>query len=259
MAIHFHDERNKNSYTTRIADKQWITLIKQLLNGQWIQQAADIGCGGGIYSKALCTLGIPKVVGVDYSEPMLAAARENCRDYPQIQFLHGDATALNIAPNKLDLVLERALIHHLSELKSSFTEVYRVLKKGGVFIIQDRTMEDVFKEGNKEHIRGWFFAKFPHLKEIENARRFASSEVRTALEETGFKIVEERKLLETRRVYKSKEALGEDLRQRTGRSILYELSDSQLQVLVDYISSRLPMQKEIREKDYWTVWKAVKV
>ncbi|MFP3359809.1 SAM-dependent methyltransferase, partial [Planococcus sp. SIMBA_143] len=103
-------------------------------------------------------------------------------------------------------------------------------------------------------IRGWFFARFPHLKEIENARRFASGEVRTALEETGFKIVEERKLLETRRVYKSKEALGEDLRKRTGRSILYELSDSQLQVLVDYISSRLPMQKEIREKDYWTVW-----
>ncbi|WP_042224827.1 class I SAM-dependent methyltransferase [Oceanobacillus manasiensis] len=259
MANHFHHERNKNSYTTRVADEQWTTLIKELLNGQLIQRAADIGCGGGIYSKALCNLGVPKVVGVDYSKPMLAAASENCRNYPQIQFIHGDANALNIASNKMDLVIERALIHHLSELKSCFTEVNRVLKKGGVLIIQDRTMEDIYKIGDEEHIRGWFFTCFPQLKEIENARRFASNEVRTTIEETGFKIVEERKLLETRRVYKTKEALEEDLRQRTGRSILYELSDSQLQLLVEYISRRLPMDKEIREKDYWTVWKAVKV
>ncbi|WP_404458965.1 class I SAM-dependent methyltransferase [Oceanobacillus kapialis] len=258
MAIHFHDERNKYSYTTRNADEYWVDTMRDLLSGEFIQQAADIGCGGGIYSKALCELGIPNVLGIDYSISMLEGAKENCRKYPQIKFKQGNATALELESDQLDLILERALIHHFSDLNSCFTEAYRVLKHGGTFVLQDRTLQNVFQGGNEEHIRGWFFACYPHLIDKEVKRRFNSRDVNISLEEAGFEVVKELTILEKRQVYKEKNQLLNDIRQRTGRSILHELSDVELDKLINFISARLPDQKSIIEKDYWTIWKAIK-
>lgn len=68
-------------------------------------------------------MGASHVTGIDYSEGMLKGATENCKDTENVMFLLGDAYNSNLPANKYDIVLERALIHHLSDLHFSKKQV----------------------------------------------------------------------------------------------------------------------------------------
>ncbi|GAB3799332.1 class I SAM-dependent methyltransferase [Virgibacillus kimchii] len=258
MSIDFHNRKNQAAYTTRTADKSWIEKIKKLVPLENIFNAVDVGCGGGIYSKALSDMGVDFVTGIDFSEAILEAARGNCKEYKNIIFKHGNALETGLENNTYDFLLERALIHHIDDLKGCFQEGYRVLKSKGCYIIQDRTPEDCLLKGNENHIRGYFFQLFPELSEIETKRRHDNKYVMETLKEVGFNSIEEVKLWETRKVYHNKDQLLKDISERTGRSILHELDDDELKLLVSYIDSVLKTNTQIVEKDRWTIWKAVK-
>lgn len=258
MGIDFLNEKNKYSYTTRNADTSWKETIKELVPVNKVKNAGDIGCGGGIYTKALADMGIGTVTGVDFSDTMLEGAKENCKDHENIRFQSGTAFATSLPKNSQDLILERALIHHLTDMESCFSEAHRVLKKGGYYIIQDRTPEDCLLAGDASHIRGYIFEVFPKLLKNEINRRHSSQRVMEKLTEAGFYQIEEVKLWETRKIYGHKQSLLEDIRKRTGRSILHELTDEELNLLINHLEQVLPEQTLIVEKDRWTVWKAVK-
>jgi 2-polyprenyl-3-methyl-5-hydroxy-6-metoxy-1,4-benzoquinol methylase len=74
MAIDFHSRSNRSTYTGRQADAGWVEAIRRIVDPAG-KRIADIGCGGGIYSRAWHELGAD-VVGVDFSQQMVAAARE---------------------------------------------------------------------------------------------------------------------------------------------------------------------------------------
>ena len=59
-------------------------------------------------------------------------------------------------------------------------------------------------------------------------------------------------------MYENKEQLLKDLGERTGRSILHELDDKELKLLLDYLDESISTDHNIVEKDRWTIWKAVK-
>ncbi|MEQ2528318.1 class I SAM-dependent methyltransferase [Robertmurraya yapensis] len=258
MGMDFHNLKNSHTYTTRNADTSWINTIKKLVPIKQLTSALDIGCGGGIYSKALADLGVTSVTAVDYSEAILAGARENCKDYHNISFKKGNALQTGLESNHFDFLLERALIHHLDDLSGCFEEAYRLLKNNGYLIIQDRTPEDCLLKGDASHIRGYFFEQFPKLIEKETNRRHQIKKVREMLRDSGFREIQEFKLWETRKVYAHKTKLLEDLRDRTGRSILHELNDIELESLINFIDGQIPNENTIVEKDRWTIWKAVK-
>ncbi|MCZ8511279.1 class I SAM-dependent methyltransferase [Paenibacillus filicis] len=69
MPISFHDDKNKYSYTGRHADADWLKLVGPRLPG--LKHAADVGCGGGVYSAAFAELRAEAVRGVDFSKAML--------------------------------------------------------------------------------------------------------------------------------------------------------------------------------------------
>lgn len=258
MGIDFHSQENRVTYTTRTADHSWIKAIKDLVPINSITKAVDIGCGGGIYSKALSDMGVPMVTGVDFSEPILEGAKENCKEYKNISFKNGSAFESGLETNSVDLLLERALIHHFEDLPACFDEAYRVLKEDGFYIVQDRTPDDCLIEGSDTHIRGYFFEVFPRLMEKETKRRHDSPTVVETLKAAGFKDIQEITLWETRKLYETKHQLLQDLRERTGRSILHELDDNELKLLVNHIDEAIKMEDNIVEKDRWTIWKAVK-
>ena len=230
----FHHTKNKWSYTQRNANVTWIRTYTSLIGNHSIKQALDIGCGGGIYTKALAEMGIPFVTGVDSSEVMLEAATENCRSRKGIRFHRGDALVTGLASASCDLILERALIHHLPELQPCFSEAHRLLGPGGVLLIQDR------------------------LAEMETNRRHTSAQVIKELEGCGFNSIEKHTLWEVRQIHETKEKLLADLRARLGRSILHALEDDELEKLVQYIDDCITEERDIVESDRWTIWKAVK-
>ncbi|TVY09561.1 class I SAM-dependent methyltransferase [Paenibacillus cremeus] len=257
MPIEFHDEKNKHTYVGRRADQEWLTIIEEKVDVKGTV-AVDIGCGGGVYSIALADLGAAEVIGVDFSEAMLQGAREYCAGYSQIRFKQGSAADTGLQDASACVVLERALIHHLTvtELKKAMKEARRILKNGGTLIVQDRTPEDCLLEGSREHARGYWFERFPKLASMETKRRHSLTTVGEALREAGFRQVEAVQLWETRKRYVSFADYREELLQRTGRSILHELTDEELKVLADRIESEAGYrpQDTVVEKDRWTVW-----
>ncbi|OAB33778.1 class I SAM-dependent methyltransferase [Paenibacillus glacialis] len=259
MPIDFFSERNKSTYNLRSVDDSWVEFVDNHFNLQ-NKRAVDIGCGGGIYSRALCDLGAEKVFGVDFSREILDSAREKSHSYTNLLFIEGGSDKIGLPSLSFDFVLQRALIHHLRDLSDTFREAFRLLSFDGIIMIQDRTPEDCSLPGSKEHLRGYFFELYPELLHKEIARRHDSEKVIEYLNDCGFTSIQEVKLWEIRKVYHTIDDLRIDLLSRTGRSILFELTDEQLFALTDYIitKSEFNANEPIIEMDRWTIWYAVK-
>ncbi|GAF14549.1 SAM-dependent methyltransferase [Bacillus sp. JCM 19046] len=256
MGIDFHSKEVGTSYASREADVSWRQQIKNIINIR-DKTIIDIGCGGGIYTKAFAELGASHVIGVDFSREQLANAAQTCESFKNISFQYGSATQTGLS-GTYDIVFEKAVIHHTNDITPFFQEAYSLLKSGGTFIVQDRTPEDCLLPGTETHVRGYFFEAFPALGEKEKNRRHSSNVVLEELHAAGFSNVQTLQLWETRKQYIDKKALLDDLRKRTGRSILYELSDEQLDQLITKIDQQLAANKTIHEKDRWSIWVATK-
>ncbi|MGV4935283.1 class I SAM-dependent methyltransferase [Serratia nematodiphila] len=253
MTIDFHSEKNRYTYASREAHSDWASAITTLVDPAG-KVVTDIGCGGGIYSAAWADLGAVEVIGVDFSEQMVIAATEKNQPRPNLSFRKGDALATGLTAGSSDIVFERALIHHLKDYDACFTEAHRVLRPGGTYIIQDRTPDDVQLPGAPDHLRGYFFERFPKLLDAEIGRRPSDSAVRDALKKSGFDAPQVVSVWETRRQYASFDELASDLLGRVGRSILHNLTDNELAELVDFIGQQIGTNAPIVEKDRWTIW-----
>jgi ubiquinone/menaquinone biosynthesis C-methylase UbiE len=256
VPIDFHDTANRSTYSGRQADASWRRTATALVDPVGAT-VVDIGCGGGTYTRAWAELGAARVTGVDFSEPILDAAREAHGDLSGVTFRSGEAQATGLPAGSADVVFERALVHHVPDLGAVATEAFRLLRPGGVLLIQDRTPDDVAQAGSPIHPRGWLFDVFPRLLDVENGRRPDTATVTAALEGAGFGEVSTTELWEVRRRYADREDYLAEIAGRTGRSILHELSDDELGRLVDELRDRLP-DGPLVEQDRWTLWRAVR-
>ncbi|MEI4830412.1 class I SAM-dependent methyltransferase [Bacillus sp. FJAT-53711] len=257
MPIDFHSPNNKYTYTNRQATDSWTFMIQNIVNVKE-KRVIDIGCGGGIYTKQLAMMGAAEAVGFDFSNEMLEAAKENCAHIQNVSFVQGDAHNLPFADATFDIVISRAVIHHLEHIPQFLQEAYRTLKRNGILILQDRTIEDCTIPGSPEHIRGYFFSCYPKLIHTEAKRRPKTNQILHWLHDSGFHTNPIETLWEVRKIHPSIENLLQDLSPRTGRSILHELSDDELSQLLQHIQSKLHNKSPIIEQDRWTIWTAVK-
>ena len=108
-------------------------------------------------------MGAKNVVGLDFSKEILQAAKENCNNFSNISFIHGDAHNIPYPNETFDIVISRAVIHHLQDIPTFLREASRILNKNGLLILQDRTIEDCTIPGSPEHIRGYFSLYFQNL------------------------------------------------------------------------------------------------
>ncbi len=255
MPIDFHHDANRLTYTRRRAGEDWARAVGSLVAAEGAR-VVDVGCGGGVYCEAWLDLGAASVTGVDFSAAMLSGARERLGDRTGVTFRQGRAQDTGLPAGAADVVFQRALIHHLDDLTACFAEARRLLAPGGTLLVQDRTTEDVEHPGSPSHLRGYFFERFPRLLDVERARRPSADAVAAAARAAGFADVRALALTEVRREYADREEVRADLAARTGRSILHELTDTDLADLADHVVGRLPAGTPIREADHWTLWAA---
>lgn len=253
MPINFHDKANATTYASRTADESWLDQMGKVLAGSLPDQVADIGCGGGIYSRGWKALGAKSVVGIDFSQQMIDDARASTID-PDINFHVGSAYETGLAADTYDIVFSRAVIHHLNDLVNAMREAFRIARPGGMVIVQDRTIEDVFQPASPTHFRAHFFTEFPRLLEEEEQRRPGTVAFANVLREVGFEKVTSESFWESRRIYADEESLRVDLRSRTGRSILHDLTDEELTRLTDVIVDAIDGRYPLKEEDRWTMW-----
>lgn len=190
---------------------------------------------------------------------MISAATEMALDLDNVSYKLANALDTGLDNQIADIVFERALIHHISDLPACLAEAFRLLKPGGMYLIQDRTPEDVRVPASSTHIRGYYFECFPKLHDIEEKRRFCLESVTNELKKQGFSKIETHSLWETRHVYSHFSELKADLLDRKGRSILHELNEKEIIDLITYIQSKIPVNTHIIEKDRWTLWSAIRI
>jgi SAM-dependent methyltransferase len=89
----------------------------------------DLGCGTGESSRALAEQGAT-VVGVDFSAPMLAAARARCADLDRVSFVLTDLAAF-VADEPFDLAYSRMCLMLLEDPVPALARVRTALRPGG--------------------------------------------------------------------------------------------------------------------------------
>jgi ubiquinone/menaquinone biosynthesis C-methylase UbiE len=101
----------------------------------------EIGCGSGWGAKLINSSYTPsEYVGIDLDERMISIARQKNPD-PNMSFVVGNAAALPFQDGSFDAVFDFGIIHHIADWKSCIKEVFRVLKEGGLFVIEDLSLE----------------------------------------------------------------------------------------------------------------------
>lgn len=97
--------------------------------------ALDLGCGTGeMMKQILQTDNCKELYGIDLSEEMLAVAKSKLPD--QVKLLLGDSES-PFPDNFFDVVYCNDSFHHYPAPRNVLSEVQRVLKPGGTFLMGD--------------------------------------------------------------------------------------------------------------------------
>jgi SAM-dependent methyltransferase len=96
------------------------------------QAVLDVGCGTGATTHAIARrLGLPaQCVGVDISEPMIAAARRRAGPGARTDFLCGDAQTQAFAPASFDLLVSRFGVMFVDDPAAAFANLRRAARPG---------------------------------------------------------------------------------------------------------------------------------
>jgi arsenite methyltransferase len=118
----------------------------------------DLGSGAGndafIARRIVGEKG--KVIGIDFTETMIARARENAEKvgFNNVEFRFGDIESMPVTSNKADVIVSNCVLNLVPNKHKVFSEVYRVLKPGGHFSISDIVLQ------------GELPAKWKHIAEL---------------------------------------------------------------------------------------------
>lgn len=113
------------------------------LTGQEI--VLDAGCGTGHTALAFAPH-VAQVIGVDFTEGMLAQGRQLALDrgLSNVEFRLGDVEKMPFADHYADLIVSRYSAHHWPHPITALQEFRRILKPGGHFILNDIVSFDDF-------------------------------------------------------------------------------------------------------------------
>ena len=156
--------------------------------------------------------GQTKIQALDYSQPMLAVAREKAdkAKLNNIEFIHGDAASLPLENEDLDVIgiafAFRNLTYKNPDRERFLQEIHRVLKPQGKFIIvessqpENLVMKSLFRIYLKVFVAGiggWLSGhKGAYRYLAASARNFYEpAEIKQFLSDTGFSKVEYRPFL----------------------------------------------------------------
>ena len=77
--------------------------------------------------------------GIDISEGMLETAKANAQKFgvTNVKFIRSDLEKLELPEKTADLVVSNCTINHAADKSAVWNEIFRILKKGGRFVVSD--------------------------------------------------------------------------------------------------------------------------
>lgn len=143
----------------------------------------DLGCGTGMALNLLLEKRPDvKAYGLDLSENMLKVAGNRLGS--KAELTKGDAENMPYKDGSFDTVMCIESFHHYPEPLKAFSEVMRVLKPDGTFVLCDSTMKPPLRQIVN------FFIRFSSDGDV---KIYSESEICSMLSQAGFKKIEWRK------------------------------------------------------------------
>src|SRR5947207_14827591 len=143
---------------------RWYTKIRRSGSQieDWRKQAAhltgglpdgtdvlEVAPGPGYFAIAMARLDRLHVTGLDISHTFVEIATENARQAGvSVDFQQGNASSMPFADASFDLIICQAAFKNFSQPGQAIDEMYRVLRGGGMAVIQD-----MWKEASDATIR----------------------------------------------------------------------------------------------------------
>ena len=128
----FYEKYHSDGINNPVADfmqKERCRVLKNLLKNE-SGNILVVGCGS--QNEMSIVNDEAKATGIDISEVAIKKAR---KQFPQFNFMVADATKLPFDDKEFDCVVCSEVIEHIENRGKALSEIKRVLKDGGTFII----------------------------------------------------------------------------------------------------------------------------
>ena len=112
----------------------WKRKLLDILNPTAGEKWIDLCCGTGDMSILLARYmkSSKNIIGIDSASKALLVARERSKkNYPSIEWIHGDALQTNLSSHQFDGLLMAYGLRNLSSSYEGLREALRILKPGG--------------------------------------------------------------------------------------------------------------------------------
>lgn len=123
-------------------------------------QVLDVGCGAGLDSiiAGLRVGPSGSVLGVDFSEPMLARARASAEEarLNHVRFESGDAERLPVADASVDVALVNGIFNLNPAWAHIMQELARVVKPGGALFCAELILKEPLTSEEQANLTNWF-------------------------------------------------------------------------------------------------------
>ncbi|CAM2904393.1 methyltransferase domain-containing protein [Paenibacillus sediminis] len=172
-----YDQIGLNYDITRKADPEIARRLYEHLQVFDVRPIVDIACGTGNYTIALQRLGL-NVTGVDISLEMLKSAQGKSNS---IDWVQSNVENLPFENDYFSGATCILAIHHFRDLKSSFEEIYRVIKRGSRLVIFTATAEQM------NHY--WLNVYFPNMMRNSIQQMPTEDQIKISLQDAGFTLL----------------------------------------------------------------------
>ncbi len=133
-------------------DIKWRKKVVALVSRENPKSVLDIATGTGDLAINLVESKATKIIGLDISEGMLEVGRKKIDKLQlngQIEMVYGDSENIPYESNSFDAVTVAFGVRNFENLDIGLSEIYRVLKPGGIFIVLETSVPTKipFKQG----------------------------------------------------------------------------------------------------------------
>lgn len=133
-------------------DQSWRKKVIKIVTDSQAKSVIDIATGTGDLAIALAEKNIKKVVGIDISNGMLDVGRQKIKTQnlsDKIEMVQADSENLPYDDNSFDAATVAFGVRNFENLDKGLSEIYRILKPGGVFVILETSnpTKFPFKQG----------------------------------------------------------------------------------------------------------------
>jgi len=107
----------------------------------------DIATGTGDLIMQMEPTGAKRLVGLDLSEGMLKVGRKKISDKglgSKIEMIQGDSENLPFEKNSFEAITVAFGVRNFENLEKGLSEIYRVLKPGGIFVVLETSVPTKF-------------------------------------------------------------------------------------------------------------------